>query len=297
MITKTPAKWRLFWQAVSGSCCSVWPGPFWAQNRVDLRSGLTPAGHQGGRNTCSVFAATGLMEYLIRQETGMQADLSESFNYWLGKSSALTTDYLRNLYRDMDGLAGFLAVEAYRHGSMLESEWPYDRQNWLQKQDPRCKKRADKASTPCYTGIPPQGAQRLRYGISPIYIPRERIGQFILKHKKPVVINVLWCQGAIDHKTGRIRMPTSSQVNDAVQHRRGHVILLVGYEAGTRTFAFRNSHGPDWGEYGYGTIPEDYIVNHCEVCPQLSRLGKANGEAVEFMRKAGMGVSGTLMKN
>ena len=151
-----------------GICCLA--GNSNAQPAVDLSRDMTPVKSQGRRNTCSVFAATSLMEYLIKQETGQDVDLSESFNYWAGKNYALNTNFLRKAYENMDGLAGFLAVEAYRHGSMLESDWPYDMQNWLQKQDPRCKKVAGKPSTECFTGAPPGGAQRLRYGILPIYL-------------------------------------------------------------------------------------------------------------------------------
>jgi hypothetical protein len=288
--------WSILVAAVLGILLLAVAAPLKADTRrVDLRSGLRPPSHQGGRNTCNVFAATGLMEYLIRQQTGVTVDLSEAYNYWAGKNKTLTTAFLRRAYTHMDGLAGFLAVEAYRHGSMRESDWPYASRNWLQNGDSRCRRVGGSPETRCFTGTPPAGAPLLRYGISPIYVPRERIGTFILEQKKPVVINVLWCQGAIDNRTGRIRMPTAGQVDDAVQHHRGHVILLVGYDAARREFIFRNSYGPEWGDHGYGIVPEAYIRDHCEVCPRLRTMGAAQGEAVEFTRQAAMGVSGTLI--
>ncbi len=209
--------------------CSF-PGTAFTQGHVDLSSRMSPVKYQGGRNTCSVFSATSVMEFLINQEVGQEVDLSEAYNYWAGKTYALNTNFLKKLYSPIDGLAGFLAVEAYRNGSMLESEWPYETKNWDQKNDPRCKSVAGKKSFKCFTGVPPRKARVLRYGISPIYIARKKIGQFILKHKKPVVMNVLWCRGAVDNKTGNVRMPTLEEVNQAIRTKSGHVITLVGYD-------------------------------------------------------------------
>lgn len=39
----------------------------------------------------------------------------------------------------------------------------------------------------------------------------------------------------------------------------GHALIFVGYDDGPKTFTFRNSWGPDWGNGGYGTIPYDYL--------------------------------------
>jgi hypothetical protein len=46
----------------------------------------------------------------------------------------------------------------------------------------------------------------------------------------------------------------------------GHVILLVGYSRAERRFLFRNSWGPAWGSEGYGTLPEEWVTDHCELC-------------------------------
>src|SRR4051812_33333539 len=88
---------------------------------VDLRAQLTPVKSQGShRNTCSAFAATALAEFLIRRERGEILDLSEAYAYWEGKDKALDSEYLRGMYRGVDGQAGYLAVKAYESGSMLE---------------------------------------------------------------------------------------------------------------------------------------------------------------------------------
>ena len=267
-----------------------------ADARIDLRASMTPPKHQQGRNTCSVFAATALMEYLLKAETGREVDLSEQYSYWLAKERTLTDGFLRNAYAHMDGLAGFLAVEAYRFGSMLESEWPYESQSWQQSGDSRCKTVNGKPVTACFTGTPPSGARGLRYGMTPVRIHRRKIGSFMLREKKPVVMNILLPSGVVDNRTGRIRMPTPQEAREARQQGRGHVITLVGYSQQHRQFLFKNSYGPGWGTDGYGTIPEDYIVEHCEVCPALRNLTGLSARRRDFIISASMGVSGTLKR-
>ncbi|MBI4859429.1 MAG: hypothetical protein HY815_04105 [Candidatus Riflebacteria bacterium] len=262
------------------------------QRSIDLRPLLGPVKHQGQRGTCSVHAASCLMEYLIREKTGSSPDLSEAHNYWVAKNFTLKTEFLRESYASSDGLAGFLAVEAYRYASMLESEWPYEPRNWEQTQDPRCKVVEGKPCSECFTGLPPPEARVLPYRIEPVFVERTRLGEFLLQHRKPLVFNVAWYPDAVDQRTGAIRMPTPAQQ----QKRFGHVITLVGFDARTRRFVYRNSWGPGWGTGGYGTVPERFLIEHCEVAPYLASLHQYPPEVKEFVQKASMGVSGTLVE-
>lgn len=279
---------------ISSMCC--FPSSAFNQMSVDLSPVMSPVKQQGSRNTCSVFSATSVMEFLLKRELGHEVDLSEAYNYWAGKKYALNTDFLREMYRSIDGLAGFLAVEAYRYGSMLESEWPYEPQNWDQRNDPRCKRITGKKSFECFTGVPPRNARQLRYGISPTYISRDNIDRFLLNHKTPVVMNVLWCSRAVNNRTGNVRMPTQAEVNQAMSAKSGHVITLVGYDKKQKKFKFRNSYGETWGMQGYGTIPENYILRYCEVCPHLKNLDRLSADRKKFIQQASMGVSGKLIK-
>lgn len=97
-----------------------------AAGAVDLRPMLNPVRSQGGvRNLCSAFEAATLAEFLIFKTTGKQVVISENYNYWAAKTRTLTTPYLQDAYGHVDGMAGFLAVEALQQGVMLESSWPY----------------------------------------------------------------------------------------------------------------------------------------------------------------------------
>ncbi|MCK4667659.1 hypothetical protein KAU33_12965, partial [Candidatus Dependentiae bacterium] len=115
------------------------------------------------------------------------------------------------------------------------------------------------------------------------------ISKFILKEKKPVVYNLLWINKAVDHKTGTVRMPTEEEIKTGA----GHVVLLVGYNSKTKQFIYRNCWGPNWGDRGYGTIPEQYILKYGEVC-LFEHLDQYPPEIREFLEKSKQGVSGTL---
>jgi hypothetical protein len=262
---------------------------------VDLRKKMTPAKIQGQRGTCNVFGATAIMEFLLKEKLHREIDLSESYNYWAAKKYTLNSQSLKDKYSNRDGLAGFLAVEAYRYGSMLEADWPYEMKNWKQLGDSRCKYVNGNPITECFTGTPPKNAKRLKYAMKPDYIDRREIAQFILRHKKPVLMNMLWCEGAINHKTGVLRMPTAREVKAAIQKQSGHVITLVGYFPDSRQFIFKNCYGPSWGKNGYGIIPERYVIDYCEVCPKLKNINRFSKENRQFLIKAAMGVSGILI--
>jgi len=48
----------------------------YVEGSIDLRNDLIRIKNQGQRNTCSVFAATALVEYLVFQKNNQVVDLS-----------------------------------------------------------------------------------------------------------------------------------------------------------------------------------------------------------------------------
>lgn len=263
--------------------------PLWGE-RIDLSGRMTPVKHQGMRNTCNAFAATALMEFLLKEQTGNEYDLSEAYNYYLGKTRALTTPYTRRCYSVDDGLAGYLAVSALQFGCMDERSWPYDSKNWLQKKDPRCTFTNGKPDLTCFIGRPPADAKPLSLKATPVFIEPSNFGSFLLKNKKPIVYNVLWCMDAVNNQTGEVHMPKGKEATENVY---GHVILLVGYDSEKRQFVFRNSWGQGWGNNGYGTVPEDYILNYGE-SRQFRPFDRFPREAREFFETASLGTSAEL---
>jgi hypothetical protein len=277
-----------FFAALSLAACSTVPCHA-EETAVDLRPLLSPVQTQGKRNTCSAFASTALMEYLIQQSIHKPVRLSVSYTYWLGKTKAVDNDFLRGMYADIDGLAGFLAVKGLAFGCMEDAAWPYEPRNWEQSKDPRGFAADGKPLPERFTGTPPKKASLLPYKIKPVFIEKEKIADFILVQKKPVVFNVLWCPTAID-AAGDFRMPTENDAKDG----QGHVILLVGFDKKTGRFLFRNSWGDQWGKKGYGSIPEEYVVKYYEV-KKFEPLDRHDKQTQEFLKTAMMGVSGELI--
>ncbi len=256
---------------------------------VDLSGEMTPVKTQGSRNTCSVFAATAIVEYLLLEETDQEYDLSEQYDYWAAKEYTLTNDALQ-AYESMDALAGYLALEAYEHSSMLESEWPYESQNWQQTGDPGCYEVAGEPISECFTGIPPAEAELAPWTTETVYVPREEIGSYIVEHRAPVLINLTWYPEAVDRDTGAVHMPGPDEMDGA----GGHVVALVGYDPSTRELVFRNSWGPTWGNNGYGTMPEDYILQYYEAA-QWEPIDQYDADTYDMLYKSANGTTAVLV--
>ena len=256
---------------------------------IDLRTDSLPIKHQGQRNTCSVFAATALIENIIWIKKKQIVDLSESYNYWAAKTYALTNNFLKEIYTSIDGLAGYLAVEAYKYGSMSEKNWKYENTNWLTNEDKRCKIVNGNYTKECFTGTPPPNSRKSEFIAKPVYIDRKDIGQYILQEKKPVVMNIFWYFNAVD-SLGNFSLPSDNDIE-----KGGHVILLIGYNSETKTFIFRNSWGKSWGQNGYGTIPEEYIMNYFELAETFPYGNDISEDEKNELIKGSMGVSAVLI--
>ena len=74
----------------------------------------------------------------------------------------------------------------------------------------------------------------------------------------------------------------------------GHVILLVGYDSENKTFIFQNSWGTEWGQDGYGTIPEEYIINYYELAETFPYGTDASEDEKNEAIKGSLGVSASL---
>lgn len=247
----------------------VWRPQVPAAVGSDLREGFSPAKHQGERNVCNAFAALGLAEYLVWKKEGVKNDFSEEFLYYNAKLNYTGKPELE-VYKKESGLAGYVAVDALRGGVVAEKEWPF-----VPKLSPH-------ASVPPLTdpevGIPPAGiaGKVLGYRFSPVAVRRSEIKDFLAAERRPVVMNLMIYMNNIDQKTGRISDPSAGQREKCFSGEEecyGHVVLLSGYDARAREFVFRNSWGAKWGDSGFGRISEKYLLENCESCHYLGRLG------------------------
>ncbi|MBI5211240.1 MAG: C1 family peptidase [Elusimicrobia bacterium] len=272
---------------------------------VDLAPGMRPPGSQGSGNTCSVFAAAALGEYLIRQRYGTDIDISERYLYYLAKRD-FTGDPELQVYKTIDGLAGFVAVEALQGPLLEERHWRYGDGTVAAPRSPAEPSPGEglavgfsedgpsyarggrvALSRPPYerfTGTPPAGAEeRLRreFKFKPLAIDRRRIKDYLYRERKPVAFNIMVYFDAMDNETGKFRLPTEEEqrlCRESGSGCGGHVILITGYDPRTREYIFRNSWGTSWGKGGYGRLPEAYVLDHCELCSHLDGLAGMSKE-------------------
>lgn len=252
---------------------------------------MTPAKHQANRNTCSVFAATAIAEYLLGEKNS-PLDLSESYNYYISKKKALNNDFLIDAYQSIDGLAGYLALDGYSYGTMTEAQWPYEPTNWLITGDSRCTSENGQSTMECFTGIPPENAKELANQFKTVYIPLDKIDSYLLNEKKPVLVNIWLYQNGLNMTTGEVTIPEKGK--EILMG--GHVVVLTGYDSATETFTFKNSWSNQWGTNGFGTIPKAYLLKHFEASKSIPFNRDASEEEKDYITKVSMGASLQLTK-
>lgn len=253
---------------------------------VDLSALLGPARQQGRyRGTCAAFAAAGLGESLIKAVRGEDFKISEQYLYYSAKRDFLDSPELQ-VYKTIDGLAGFVAVEALQGPLLAGEHWPYSEMppgavagaRRLLSVDLPALRLSRRDDFERFTGTPPKDtAKRLRRDLSftPVAIARGRIKDYLASEGKPVVFNIMVYFDAVDQKTGRLRDPTDEERRLCRESGRGcggHTVLITGYDAAAGEYIFRNSWGPDWGAGGYGRLSESAVLDDCEMCGHLQDL-------------------------
>ena len=146
---------------------------------------------------------------------------------------------------------GIKAVAKF--GACPESEWPYSDQHPAQEGDPcrKCKfaKRPPKR---CYTDAKKDLVKTYQRVLADLNSMKG-----CLAAGYPFVFGItVYSSFPMTGKTGQVPMPNTQE-----QVLGGHALLAVGYSDSTRTFRFRNSWGPRWGQHGYGLIPYAYLEN------------------------------------
>ena len=202
---------------------------------VDLRPECTPVEDQGQVGSCTANAAVGALEFQRRREGKPNVDLSRLFVYY--NSRKMTG-------RDREDCGATIAqcmAALLAFGTPAETSWPYDPGS-------------------VYTAPPPQVFDEALGNTPREYAKVEGLEHVkgALARHQPVVFGTSLPERCFEEagKTGVMPTPTAAEVEDAAQ-RGGHAMLLVGYDAGARTFIVRNSWGPTWGQGGYCTMTFD----------------------------------------
>ncbi len=219
------------------------------------RLGLT-ARVQGDRDTCSIFAVTGVAEFEVGRQSRRPSRLSEEFLIWAGnKASGMTGDQAM-FYKAVHGLdvLGICSDELmpYRSSSdatrrpspaalaNAKEESRRWRVHWIKRWDVQC----------------------------PLSPPQILAIRRALAGGHPVACGLRWPKQL--HGYQLLEVPPPKKVFD------GHSIMLTGYSDDARRpgggiFLFRNSDGPKWGKDGYGEMSFAYAQRYANDALWLQR--------------------------
>lgn len=204
---------------------------------VDLRPHLTPVEDQGDTNSCVANATAGAFEYLIKQHTGSNYDVSRMFIYYNARE--LEGDDIED-----EGTAIHDAVAGLkRFGVCAERTWPFDEHRVNAKPHANAYDEADEAMVDQLEQVPTE-LDAWRH---------------CLAEGRPIIFGAVLYDSFDKARKGKVPMPTDRETTRG-KHGR-HAMLCVGYSDTDQLFIVRNSWGSKWGDDGYCYIPYEYLMN------------------------------------
>jgi hypothetical protein len=205
---------------------------------ADLLALQSPAKSQGGRNLCTVFATTAMMEYLaIATGVDRAPSYSEQWLFWAAQTQFPAQEGVHEDTEYSTGAANFAAAQT---GVPKASAWPYEPQYWSANHGhPECTGATE--PLPCYTdGDPPAAvktAPTYAFQGSVSSIATKDIKAWLATHHTPVIAStVVYCQAwnlacggagssADDFRKGLITYPNPGDSTGGA-----HEFLIVGWD-------------------------------------------------------------------
>lgn len=219
---------------------------------IDLRAGFTSIKDQGQIGACTVFAVASIFEYSIRQTTGLNSDLSESFVYYnvrvaKGQEREDTGSSFRDVIESM-GEKGICteALHPYAEGlTGVPSAEAYD--------DARGRRIVKALGV----GVDEASIKSAIEDGHPVAVSLKVFNSFSSTTRSG--------RGSKVGASGFVKMPTESE--RASGEFGYHAMVVCGYSDETHHFVVRNSWGKGFGDKGYCYIPYAYICD-----PDLNRM-------------------------
>lgn len=202
----------------------------------DMRDRFPKCWHQGTLGSCTAQAVAGACIFLDIYDDDVQILVpSRLFIYY-------NTRVIENSVKSDDGAYIRNAIKSVvKYGYPDESKWPYKISKFRWKPRATSYKHASKEKISVYSRVP------------------RNLDTFksIISGGVPIILGFSVYDSVYTlavEKTGYIPVPQSKD-----KLTGGHAVLLVGYTK--RHFIFRNSWGTDWGDNGYGYLPNKFIEN------------------------------------
>lgn len=203
-------------------------------DQVDLRNLCSKVEDQGSLSSCTGNAVAGAIE-LLQNKTGQEFnDVSRLFIYY----NARWFDGIQ--YFDRGASIRNAIKSAFEFGYAWETVWPYRYDIVNDKPSDDAFKDASDRKISVYASI-------------------HTLNEMLtcLADGYPFVTGVTIYTDFESKEaslSGDIFMPRRKE-----KCLGGHAILIVGYNKKDKRFIFRNSWGTSWGQYGYGTLPFEYM--------------------------------------
>ncbi|HEY5933722.1 MAG TPA: proprotein convertase P-domain-containing protein [Kofleriaceae bacterium] len=212
----------------------------------------SPVKSQGSRGTCSIFAATALVEnvYIVAGMPLADADFSEQYMQWSSKVQG-------GSFPNSEGSTSNANLDAAaRFGTVKESAWPYESSPWSEANDPACT--GESRPTKCYTnGEPPDSAKnamKFKVPTGSRWINVNSIKAHITTKKTGVNVGMDFYYQAWNHRRsalpvstalwqmGVVTYPNQADKTESRKSPAGHAIHIIGWDDNIE-FEMRDGEG------------------------------------------------------
>lgn len=211
------------------------------ESSVDLRENFTKIKDQGQIGACTVFSISSIYEYILKQNTQKDEDLSESFVYYnVRHSEGKELEDTGSSFQDVIKSIG-------EQGICLESLHPYSHSL------------SDVPSEEAYA----DGKNRRITKALNVNIKEKDIRSAI-QEGYPVAVS-LKIFNSFNSTSGFVGRPSNEEIESAEYGY--HAMVIVGYADDKKYFVVRNSWGEHFGDKGYCYIPYSYVCD-----PDLNRM-------------------------
>jgi C1A family cysteine protease len=202
---------------------------------ISLRSGFPGVYDQGRLGSCVFNGLTMMYRYTLIKEGLADLLLSRLFPYYNTRAIEHT------VVVDV-GASPRDALKTYTHkGDCLETEWPYDVSRFAVKPPMTCYNDALHHKLISYHRIYKWNGliQNIRACLAEGY---------------PVGFGIPVFESFPENGSGDIPLPQPGE-----QQMGGHFMVIGGEDHPVNISNVLNSWGPDWGDGGWGTIPDTYL--------------------------------------
>lgn len=213
---------------------------------VDLRQGFGEVRNQGPLGSCTAFALTGIVEYMLKKSGKPYHDLSELFLFYYTRYQERKRKGLSSLPPEKDGGSYFDAIAALsEYGICEETLWPYEVGKVDFNPSPEAVANAAK--------IKVVKAKNVKRNVADI--------KSALAEGYPVAVSVRLFESFTDERHGFVVLPSDDEIAEGKvkSGHDGHAMVICGYRDDQNIFIVRNSWGKEFGDRGYCFMPYAYF--------------------------------------